>query len=181
MIGNLVPLKGQKLGIETFHALHLKNPNLRLHVYGDGPLRNSLEQKVRQAQLSGKIFFHGFCAMEKEYPKLDMILVPSLVEGLGMVNLEAFEHSLPVCAFASGGIPEIVKHKVSGFLAHPGDVEGLGQCIEEVIGDPDRARRMALVGFRDAVELFDPRRNCKVIKLGFEEMLGHDENVEIRL
>ena len=38
MIGNLVPLKGQKLGIDTFHALHLKNPNLRLHVYGDGQI-----------------------------------------------------------------------------------------------------------------------------------------------
>lgn len=178
MIGNLVPLKGQELGIDAFRALK-GHSNLRLHIYGDGPLRESLEQKVKRDGLIGQVFFHGFRDMKAEYPKLDMILVPSLVEGLGMVNLEAFEHNLPVCAFASGGIPEIVKDKRSGFLAAPGNVAELSQCMSAVISEPDVARQMSLIGFQEAQEMFNPHRNCAIVRSGFEEMLGHHENIEI--
>jgi len=180
MIGNLVPLKGQNLGIDSFRLLVGKEKGLRLHIYGDGPLRQALESQVRKYSLSTKVLFHGFKKMSQEYPKLDLVLVPSLVEGLGMVNLESFEYSLPVCAFATGGIPEIVQDQKSGYLAPKGDIEELSHCMAKAVENPDEARKMARRGLQNAIELFDPKKNLAVLNSGLEEVLRHHKDIKIR-
>ena len=179
MIGNLVPLKGQIHGIDAFHWAVEQEPSLRLNIFGEGPLRHELELKVKRLGLQTRGNFHGFRNMRKEYPYIDLVMVPSLVEGLGMVILEAFEYGIPVCAFRTGGIPEIIEDGITGYLSQRGSAEELGRSLLRAVQDSDRSRQMALRGLCKVQGMFDQGKNLKIVLSGLEEVLGDDIHIEI--
>ncbi len=76
--------------------------------------------------------------------RLDVLVVPSLREpGAPRVVIEAFAARVPVVAFVSGGIPEIVLHGKTGFLIEPPTAEALGAKLRALLDDPDASRAAA--------------------------------------
>jgi alpha-maltose-1-phosphate synthase len=93
-----------------------------------------------------------------------VFVCPSIYEPLGIVNLEAMACGTAVVASDVGGIPEVVVDGETGLLAHydssdpAGFADGLARRVNELLGDPERARAMGEAGRRRAVEQFSWRR-----------------------
>jgi glycosyltransferase involved in cell wall biosynthesis len=145
-IGRIAPEKGQREFVAAAARIHRALPECRFTIYGSplfgdaGAERYAAQTRTDAAGLPME--FAGWAtdvygAMEQ----LDLLLVPSAGhEATTRVILEAFAAGVPVIAFPSGGIPEVVDHGVTGMLA--GGVEEMAECaIELLTGD----RRTAMV------------------------------------
>jgi glycosyltransferase involved in cell wall biosynthesis len=93
-----------------------------------------------------------------EYREADLVVMPSLSEGLPMTALESMACGLPLVASQVGGLPEVVRHLETGLLIPPCDAAALGSAIDELAVDPERAARMGKAGRRRiALELTEER------------------------
>lgn len=165
MVANLVELKGHKYAFRALQLLRdqMKFESLELHLFGEGPLEADLLSLSRELGLEDSVKFHGYQQMEKFYPHLDLILVPSLVEGLGMSITEAFSWNLPVVAFDSGGICELVENDRTGKLVTPEDVESFALGIANYCENPGIALKHSRSGFRRSQQLFSPVKFQEVV------------------
>ena len=87
-------------------------------------------------------------------PLLDLFVLPSLYEGLGIAILEAMAAGLPVVASAVGGIPEVVIHGETGLLVRPGDPVALAAALGHLLRHPEEAGFMGARGRERARERF---------------------------
>lgn len=107
--------------------------------YGDGPMRNELE-----AQAGQTVTFKGAVpGMDAHWPDIGLLAMPSRAEGLPLAALEAMAHGVPVATFALGGLPDLIEHGKSGYLAPPGDMAALRDCVAAWL-DLDGAGRDAM-------------------------------------
>lgn len=107
--GRFVWQKNHDFLLEIFADIHKKDRKTLLMLIGEGELRAHMERKVRELRLEGAVLFLGQRKdMEKLYLAMDMFLLPSHYEGLGMVLLEAQASGLP-CIASSEAVPEEVK------------------------------------------------------------------------
>lgn len=89
-VGRIVPVKNFDFTIKIFQKIVQNNQNIKLLFVGDGPERESLEEKVEKSGLRGKIQFLGNVTnMNEIYSALDILLMPSLYEGFPVVLVEA--------------------------------------------------------------------------------------------
>ena len=106
---------------------------------GDGPERPACEDLTRHLGISGHVRFLG---ERGDVPRLlsaiDLVLMPSQSEGLGLAAIEALAAARPVIAFAVGGLPEVVVDGLNGRLVPPGDCEAFAEAVIETLQDPGR-------------------------------------------
>ncbi|PCJ21059.1 MAG: hypothetical protein COB02_00280 [Candidatus Cloacimonadota bacterium] len=159
VVGNLISRKGQIYAIKSIQ--NLLNKKIELHIFGDGEDEILLKNYVLKYNLNRRIYFRGFCKVEDIFKQIDLLLVPSLSEGLGMVNLEAFLYGVPVIAFNSGGIGEIIKSNETGLLAKRKDIKDLSDKISYYLDNYKIAFKHTNEGFYLATQLFDPIKNMK--------------------
>jgi glycosyltransferase involved in cell wall biosynthesis len=128
----------------------------RLLLVGDGPERGAIEADVRRRGLADRVAFldeqDGIAGLLRGCAAL---LLPSDSESFGLVALEALASGVPVVGSAVGGIPEVVRDGVTGFLLAPDDVAGMAARVVELL-DPDRRAPMARAARADAVARFSP-------------------------
>ena len=86
---------------------------------------------------------------------LDLLVVPSINEGMGRVILEAGAGRTPVVAFAVGGIPEVVRHGENGYLLPVGDVDAMAEAALDLLRDEDKRREFGKNARRWALEQFE--------------------------
>lgn len=110
-------------GLLDIFSEYLKNhPEARLHLVGDGPLKIEVETSVENRGLHEKVFFYGFRKDPLYFMKrADVLVLPSIIEGLPGVILEAFYSKLSVVAYNVGGISEILQNGKTGYLAKERD------------------------------------------------------------
>ena len=127
-------------------------PDATFVLAGGGPLRAELEAQARELGVADRVLFLGERA---DIPELlaasDLVVLPSLFEGLPVSVLEAMAAERPVVATAIGGTDEAVTHERSGLLVPPRNPEALASAIRRLRSDPDLARRLAKAG-RERVE-----------------------------
>jgi N-acetyl-alpha-D-glucosaminyl L-malate synthase BshA len=116
----------------------------RLVLVGDGPEYGRTRELVESMGLSDAVRYVG--VVDEVAPLLkaaDVLLLPSETESFGLVALEAMASGVPVVASDVGGLPEVVQHGVSGFLAPVGDVDAMaGYCLQ-LLEDCGSARHFA--------------------------------------
>jgi glycosyltransferase involved in cell wall biosynthesis len=118
--------------IEIFELILKKTQSAYLYLVGDGPLKGKIEEVVREKGLGSRIKFCGFQKNAMDYIRnADVLVLPSVIEGLPGVILEAFYCKTPVVAYNVGGIREIVKHKETGRLITQGDKSGFANAVVE--------------------------------------------------
>ena len=142
IIGRLVGVKGHAHLLKAMERLRGLD-NVRLYVFGDGPLETHYRVLAEQAGLAGVVRFMGFRTNVQDYVRrLDLLVIPSLHEGLPFTLLEAMYHKLPIVASRVGGLAEVIRDDVNGVLVNPGDPAGLAEAIEQLYLDADRRRRI---------------------------------------
>src|SRR5438094_5059132 len=110
VIGRLSPEKGQAVFIQAFRHVAQEVPEAKAVIVGEGQERPRLQAAVREAGLEDRIKFAGHMADTSPiYASLDLVVIPSLSEGLPNVLLEAMLHRKAVVATAVGGIPEVMR------------------------------------------------------------------------
>ncbi|WP_205509181.1 glycosyltransferase [Longitalea arenae] len=108
--------------LEIFEGIQKEQPGASLHFVGSGPLQGQIEELVKQKGLSHKVHFYGFRNDAMQFIKnADVLLLPSIIEGLPGVILEAFYCKTPVVAYDVGGIGEVVINNKTGYLVPKGD------------------------------------------------------------
>lgn len=112
--------------LEFFKGIIDRGVNAQLLLVGDGPERNFLERQCREWGICPKVRFLGNLKSTTEVLAIsDLFILPSETESFGLAALEALASGVPVIASNAGGIPEVVEHGVSGFLAEVGDVKSM--------------------------------------------------------
>ncbi|GBE29169.1 D-inositol 3-phosphate glycosyltransferase [bacterium BMS3Bbin04] len=106
------------------------------------------------------------------YSMADLFVIPSLEDNLPNTIAEAMACGTPVVGFAIGGIPEMIEHRKTGYLAKPYDVQDLAQgmnwILDAIRQDPDLGRRCRL----NAEQNYDPKRQTAEYSAVFEELMG---------
>jgi glycosyltransferase involved in cell wall biosynthesis len=135
-------------------------PGVHLLFVGDGEERGALEQQVAERGL--KATFTGHVppeAVPEFIAAMDVLVHPSLWEGLPRAAVQALLVGRPVVAFDCDGAREVVVDGVTGRLVPPKSVEGLRGALQDLLGRADKGRSMGLAG-RDLVRArFDWRTN----------------------
>ncbi len=141
-VGHFTPEKGQELLIQGFSEILEVYPDSRLVLVGDGELRQEFQKLVRNLGLDGRALLTGFVSNPDDLlPGFDLLVHPSLAEGLGSILLSGMAHGVPICASRSGGIPEVVIDGETGFLFSPASREAVVKAILRARRSPDLARR----------------------------------------
>lgn len=120
--------------IDIFERLLQDVPNAKLWMAGDGPLKKEIEARCRNRGLENNVRFLGFC--NNVMPLIrsaDVLVLPSIIEGLPAAILEAFYCGVPVVAYDVGGISEIVKPGVTGWIPELHDESGFVSAIREAL------------------------------------------------
>ncbi len=143
MVCRLVEQKGVTYGLQAFAQVSAQMPEARLLIAGDGPLRESLEQEAQALGLADCVQFLGWRDdVDRLMSAFDLLLMPSLWEGFGLVILEAMARQLPVVATAVSAIPEIVVDGETGLLVPARDVDALAGAMLTLLADRPLRRYM---------------------------------------
>ena len=158
-VGNFVALKGHIHSLNTLQTIITnrtfdKNEFL-LHFFGMGPLESVIKEKVVDMELSNYVFFHGHRSRDEIFPSIDILLLPSIVEGLGLVNVEAIEFGIPICAFNVGGVGEIIEHGKTGLLSNVKDSVSMAENIISLVEYPSLAINLVREAQRKIGKMFE--------------------------
>lgn len=171
-VSNYRPVKRVTDVLAIFQKVVAKHPT-RLVLVGDGPELSNAERFCFENGLMKDVLFLGRQDNVAELiPCADVLLLPSELESFGLVALEAMSCEVPVVATRVGGLPEVVAHGETGYLAELGDVETMAGCVLEIVRNPELGRRLGLNGRKRALEQFDQRRIVPMYEQYYEEVLG---------
>ena len=156
-VSNFRPVKRVTDVIEIFDRVRKKIP-AKLLLMGDGPERSPAERLAVQKGIHNDVVFLG--KQEQVSEKLaiaDVLLLPSQLESFGLAALEAMASEVVPIATCVGGIPEVVDHGRTGYLADVGDVDTMAACAIEILNDESRLRAMGKECRRSAEERFSAK------------------------
>src|SRR6266496_2756351 len=156
-VSNFRPVKRVTDVIEIFDRVRKTIP-AKLLLLGDGPERSPAEWLAVQKGIHNDVIFLG--KREQVYETLgisDVLLLPSQLESFGLAALEAMASEVVPIATRVGGLPEVIDHGTTGFLADVGDVDTMAQYAIDLLGDEARLRGMGSACRKAAAERFSAK------------------------
>lgn len=154
-LAGLQERKGHRFLLQAAALLKSRGLSLRYRIAGDGPLREQLEQLTGRLGLGDDVRFVGFVADPAEFlAKIDLFVMPSLSEGLGVAALEAMAAGKAVIATKVGGLAESVLDGVTGILVPPQDPTALAHAIAKLVRAPSLAGEMGTQGQQRVMQHF---------------------------
>ena len=136
IIARLSEVKGHKYLVEAFKRVCEVIQEANLLIVGEGPLREGLDNLISSLGLGKRVFFSSSVDDIREGLSLmDVLVVPSVQEGLGLSIMEAQSFGVPVVGFEVGGITNLIKDGKTGLLAKYLDITSLAECILRILKD----------------------------------------------
>jgi len=180
-VGRFVEKKGLPDLVRAFARVAGEQPNARLVLVGDGPLRQEVRQLISRLALGSRVDFPGFVPQDELRDRFEQAAVfchPSVTtksgetEGLPFSILEAQAAGLPVVATRHAGLPEGVEDGETGILVGEGDVGGLARALGSLLGDTDRREAMSRAAVDHVKRKFDLRRQATRLEALYDEILS---------
>jgi glycosyltransferase involved in cell wall biosynthesis len=176
IIGTIAALearKGHRFLLEAAAQLKSHGHKIEYRWAGDGPLLDELKQLADKLGLAEDVHFCGFVDDTPSFlAEIDVFVLPSLYEGLGVAALEAMAAGLPVIASSVGGLAESVIDSQTGFLVAPQDPLALAGAIDRLTRDRDLAQVMGRRGSERVRECFTLERMARQNEAYYYELLG---------
>lgn len=174
IVGSLVERKGHRYLLEAFAKLRLSGyVKSALLVIGEGEEKASLMNKCSDLGLTGEVFFLGQRDDIRDIMvDMDCLVVPSMMEGMPYVILEAMATSKPVIASRIHGIPEVIVEDKTGLLVPPGDVDSLYAAMRKIVADPVAGREMGVFGRQRIKSHFSIERMSNEVEHVYEAVLS---------
>jgi glycosyltransferase involved in cell wall biosynthesis len=181
IVGSVSERKGHRDFLDVARQMLARWPEALFLVVGDdiegkGAYRLAMEAYARTLGIDARVRFLGFRHDTVDWVAAsDVIVLPSLKEGLPLSLAEAHGCGKPVVATRVDGIPEIVEDGVTGFLFAPRDVTGLAAGLSRLLEDESLRNRMGAAGRRRAEEIFSQRAHAEKIQRIYGQVLGLSE------
>jgi len=156
-LGRFVAKKGPLLTLRAFARVQEEEPQTRLAMLGDGPLRDQCLGLARELGVEQKVDFPGavdhqeiaaWMCRTRCFVQHSMRAVDGDSEGTPVAILEASSCGLPVVSTRHAGIVEAVRDGESGFLVDEGDVDGMADHMLRFVREPELAAKMGAAGRR---------------------------------
>jgi len=156
IVGRFGPFKRHAMLLEAFSALAEIHPNLHLLIVGGGGSEEqNVAEKVRQHPYAGRIHLSGFQKNPVPfYQSLDLLVVPSINEGLSNAVLEAMACGVPVLANSACGNADVIANKEDGFVVDLGSVDKLQSQILSHLSNPALLSEVGIKARQKAVSVF---------------------------
>jgi glycogen(starch) synthase len=166
-LGQLLPHKGFDSALRAFATIVERRPEVRLTIAGDGTSFGDLRRQATSLGLDGLVEFTGWIVPEAVPDVLNtatVVLIPSQVDALPQVAIQAAQMGRPVIGTSVGGLPEIVVHGDTGLLVEPGDTAAFAAAMLRLLENPaatnamgrrSLGRGVALSNWDDQIAQFD--------------------------
>jgi N-acetyl-alpha-D-glucosaminyl L-malate synthase BshA len=168
---NFRPVKRVSDTIRVFEKIQKEIPS-KLILVGDGPDRSECERLCRQLELYDKVKFLGKQdGLVEILSSSDLFLIPSQSESFGLAALEAMACGLPVISSSVGGLPELVRHNETGFIAEIGDVDRMAKYALELLTNERKYKLFSENSRQRAVNKFDKSKVVPLYEDYYEQIL----------
>jgi glycosyltransferase involved in cell wall biosynthesis len=178
IVGSVSERKGHRDFLDGAKRILERRPLTLFLVLGDdlegkGAYRVAMQDYARSLGIASRVRFLGFRADTVDWVAAsDVIVLPSLQEGLPLSLAEAHGCGKPVVATRVDGIPEIVEDGVSGFLFEPHDVAGMCAALTRLLEDEPLRLEMGAAGRQRAERIFSQRTHAAKVQEVYERLLG---------
>lgn len=136
-IGRLSPEKNLAVLLDAFAIIAASDPATSLLIVGDGAEREALQARAQALGVGKRVVFAGIREdMERIYPLIDCLVLPSLTEGMPLVVLEAMAFAIPIIATPVGDVPRLLAQADRSRLVPVGDVGALVTAMRYAAADP---------------------------------------------
>jgi len=173
---NFRPVKRIEDVIKIFKGIQDEVP-ARLLLVGDGPEHNKAYELAKELGISDKIEFLGKQSrVVKILCSSDLFLLPSEKESFGLAALEAMACEVPVVASNAGGLPEVIEHGHSGWLANVGDVDAMVSGALHILKNPAQQALFSANARQRAVECFNADKIVSEYEGIYKELMEDSDN-----
>jgi len=170
VIGMIACLKPQKAPLDYVKAcvdVYNKMPNINFLLIGDGVLRKKCKSELNKFSLNGRFIFTGWRRDISEILDIiDIVVLTSKWEGQPIAIIEALSKGKPIVATDAGGIRELVKDGVTGYITRPGRYKDTADRILRILKDQDSLFKMS----REAAKSIDDSFDIKVMVRNMNEL-----------
>lgn len=155
-VGRLAAQKNQKMLIDAFKIVWDDNRDFQLDIYGEGPLRDELQQYIDDIGMSDSIFLRGTTNdILSELNKSYAFCLSSRYEGMSNALMEALCVGLPIVTTNVSGITEIVEDGINGYIVECDSAVEYAKAMMKVISDADTSLSMQHENRQKGKRLFD--------------------------
>jgi glycosyltransferase involved in cell wall biosynthesis len=174
-IANLRTPKGHNILIEAAARVLGESPKAKFLLIGeegDGRIKSDIMARMKAHNIADRVILLGFRRDVFQILKhVDIFVLSSISEGLPVSVVEGMRSSLPVVATTVGGLPEVVKDGVSGYLVKPGDPDALAERLIALCKSPELRIRMGQKGSEIASEIFSLDTMISKYQALYEELM----------
>jgi glycosyltransferase involved in cell wall biosynthesis len=177
VVGRLEAQKGHRFLLDALPLILAEFPDTRLLLVGEGRLQTTLEAQAERLGLRDAVIFAGF---QRDVPAyidvIDVMILPSLHEGMPLTAIEAAAMAKPMVATAVDGTVEVVHHGTTGLLVPPAASAPLAQAILTLLRQPALAKQYGHAARERALKQFDRQRQVADIERLYFTTLSGQKN-----
>ncbi|PWU08351.1 MAG: hypothetical protein C5B47_04815 [Verrucomicrobia bacterium] len=164
-IGRLVPQKNYSAFLSACAQLVQQRPNSRFFIAGTGPEETKFRQFATDLGIADKGTFLGFVSDTRLlYHASDVLLIPSLYEGLPLVALEAMASGVPIVASAVDGLCDLIRSGETGLLASSQQAEEFAKLLLHLHDSPEDRQRIAAAARSDVQRHYDAKSSVEQVE-----------------
>jgi glycosyltransferase involved in cell wall biosynthesis len=179
-IGVLNDNKNLLMLLEALKLLNNKNMRFNLDVLGDFKdlnYKTTIEAFISQNQLQNQIKFHGWVKQNdtlKLIEAADILVLASKQESLPMVIAESMAAGKAIVASNIGGVSEMVKPNINGFLFEPNHITGLSDCLEQLYNNNNTIQQFSVASNKIASTMFHCNEIAKQTISFYQKILSNN-------
>ncbi len=171
-IGRMTAVKRTDDVLLAVQRLRERGVDAVLCMVGDGPDRDAAERRAHELGIVRDSLFLGYQdEVAPFYAAFDALILPSANEGTPVSAIEALGGGRPVVATRVGGVPDVVREGIDGFLVDPGDVDAMAERLARLAADPSLRRRMGEAGRASVRERYSVERLLDDVDRLYRELL----------
>lgn len=151
--------------LNIFKKYSVNNVDTHLHLLGEGPKKETIQQLSTDLNLNNKVTFYGWVSNPMDYIcKADALVLPSIIEGLPGVILEAMISRKPVVAYNVGGVSEVIQNHKTGYLVNQNNEAEFVSSLEDALSNANEEM------IQNAYNLVNQKYRNDVITKQFEQV-----------
>jgi glycosyltransferase involved in cell wall biosynthesis len=174
IIARLSDVKGHLYLIRAMQKVLKNFPTVKLLIIGEGKMKNALIKETEVLGIKGNVLFIPKANNTRDLlAAMDIFVMPSLQEGLGLALMEAMAQGIAVVGSAVGGIKTLIQDKVNGLLVAPADASALAQAIVTLFNDSE-LRRVLGIRAREFISVnFSKEEMVDKTEIVYQQSLKH--------